>query len=47
MCRYCGNDKAQITVSDKTFPDDWIVYTVDDESQIHLDKDWKNKEFFC
>ena len=51
MCLYCGGNTnvMPITVGDKTFPDDWLIYHVTDplkEPEIHLDKDWKNKEFF-
>lgn len=49
MCLYCSNETNQITVIDKTFPDDWYIHHVDDplkEPEIHLDKDWRNKEFF-
>ena len=49
MCLYCGNETNQITVSNKAFQDDWLVLSCDNllnEPQIHLDKDWRNKEFF-
>jgi len=51
MCLYCGGNTnvIPITVGNKTFPDDWLIYHVTDplkEPEIHLDKDWKNKEFF-
>ena len=51
MCNYCGGNAniTPITVGDKTFPDDWLIYHVTDplkEPEVHLDKDWKNKEFF-
>ena len=51
MCNYCGGNTniMPLTVGDKTFPDDWLIYHVTDplkEPEVHLDKDWKNKEFY-
>lgn len=38
FCPFCDGSN-NVTVSDKTSPDDYT-------DKIHLDKDWKNKEFY-